>query len=174
MIRKSSEMSRFVRICEIGRPLRRKRPPSGHDLLKDLGVSEAPFQRDLMRDRLPPRSRGTEKPRDSATILPISTCRDRGSMPEVHVLLSMQSLLHQLQPGLIRDQLRPPPEGGIVVNVICGHLQGILIDILRHGPHVEVLRRASLRSAAANAHLQAAVVHALSGRSVPKSTAGAM
>jgi len=58
------------------------------------------------------------------------------------------------------------------VELICSHLLEILMDILRHGPQVEVLRPASLRSAVANAHLQAAVVHELSGGSVAKPTTG--
>lgn len=58
------------------------------------------------------------------------------------------------------------PEGGVQIEIPYSNPQEILMDILRHGPHVEVLRPASLRSAVAEAHRQAAEQYAPSKRSV--------
>lgn len=103
-------MSQLVRIYEIDRLLRGKRPPNKQELLKELEVSEATLKRDLdlMRDQLH---------------APIQWDREAGgyrydpadfNLPglwfnasEIHALLFMQSLLEQLQPGLVRDQLKP-------------------------------------------------------------------
>ena len=41
------------------------------------------------------------------------------------------------------------PDGGVRLEVPYSHPQEILMDILRHGPHVEVIRPASLRDAVA-------------------------
>jgi len=56
--------------------------------------------------------------------------------------------------------------GGIQLEVPYSHPQEIMMDILRHGPHVEVLQPASLRNAVADQHRQAAEKYALPKRSV--------
>ena len=48
------------------------------------------------------------------------------------------------------------PDGGIQIEVPYSNPREILMDILRHGPHVEVVRPPSLRSAVADEHRQAA------------------
>ena len=58
------------------------------------------------------------------------------------------------------------PDGGIQLEVPYSEPQEIMMDILRHGPHVEVVRPASLRSAVADAHRQAAERYAPAKRSV--------
>ena len=45
----------------------------------------------------------------------------------------------------------PLPDGGIQLEVPYSKPQEIMMDILRHGQHVEVIRPASLRSAVADA-----------------------
>jgi proteasome accessory factor C len=56
--------------------------------------------------------------------------------------------------------------GAVQLEVPYSHPQEIMMDILRHGPHVEVVRPASLRNAVADAHRQAAEKYGLSKRSV--------
>jgi predicted DNA-binding transcriptional regulator YafY len=58
------------------------------------------------------------------------------------------------------------PDGGVQLEVPYSNSQEILMDILRHGPHVEVVSPASLRSAVAEQHRQAAEKYALPKRSV--------
>jgi predicted DNA-binding transcriptional regulator YafY len=48
------------------------------------------------------------------------------------------------------------PDGGLQLEVPYGNPQEIIMDILRHGPHVEVVQPASLRSAVADTLRQAA------------------
>ena len=58
------------------------------------------------------------------------------------------------------------PDGGVQFEIPFGNPREIVMDILRHGPHVEVVRPASLRSAVADAHRQAAEKYAPPKRSV--------
>jgi predicted DNA-binding transcriptional regulator YafY len=58
------------------------------------------------------------------------------------------------------------PDGNLQLEVPYGNPQEILMDILRHGPHVEVVSPASLRSAVAREHREAAEKYALPKRSV--------
>jgi len=58
------------------------------------------------------------------------------------------------------------PDGGLKLEVPYSNSQEILMDILRHGPHVEVVSPASLRSAVAEQHREAAEKYALPKRSV--------
>ncbi len=60
----------------------------------------------------------------------------------------------------------PLPNGGLQLEVPYSDPQEILMDILRHGPHVEVVGPASLRSAVAEQHREAADKYALPKRSV--------
>jgi predicted DNA-binding transcriptional regulator YafY len=66
------------------------------------------------------------------------------------------------------------PDGGIQLEVPYSEPREIMMDILRHGPHVEVVRPASLRNAVADAHRQAAEKYGLAKRSVAsaRTTAG--
>ena len=66
------------------------------------------------------------------------------------------------------------PDGGLQLEVPYSNPQEILMDILRHGPHVEVVSPASLRSAVAETHREAAEKYALQKRSVDsvRSTTG--
>jgi len=58
------------------------------------------------------------------------------------------------------------PDGGLQLEVPYSNPQEILMDILRHGPHVEVVSPASLRSAVAETHREAAEKYALPKRSI--------
>jgi predicted DNA-binding transcriptional regulator YafY len=58
------------------------------------------------------------------------------------------------------------PDRGLQLEVPYSNPQEILMDILRHGPHVEVVSPTSLRSAIAEQHRQAAEKYALPRRSV--------
>jgi predicted DNA-binding transcriptional regulator YafY len=58
------------------------------------------------------------------------------------------------------------PDGGLRLEVPYSNPQEILMDILRHGPHVEVLSPASLRTAVAEQHREAAEKYAQPKRSV--------
>jgi predicted DNA-binding transcriptional regulator YafY len=58
------------------------------------------------------------------------------------------------------------PNDSVQLEVPYSHPQEIMMDILRHGPHVEVMQPASLRSAVADAHREAAEKYALPKRSV--------
>jgi hypothetical protein len=64
------------------------------------------------------------------------------------------------------QKLTALPDGGIRLEVPYSQPQEILMDILRHGPHVEVVQPASLRSAVADQHRQAAQKYDLPKRSV--------
>jgi predicted DNA-binding transcriptional regulator YafY len=63
------------------------------------------------------------------------------------------------------------PDGGLQLEVPYSNPQEILMDILRHGPHVEVVSPASLRSAVADALRQAAERYAPAKRSVSSAKA---
>jgi predicted DNA-binding transcriptional regulator YafY len=65
----------------------------------------------------------------------------------------------------------PLPNGGIQLEVPYSKPQEIMMDILRHGQHVEVIRPASLRSAVADALRQAAEKYAPAKRSVSSAKA---
>jgi predicted DNA-binding transcriptional regulator YafY len=60
-------------------------------------------------------------------------------------------------------------DGGLQLEVPYSNSQEILMDIMRHGPHVEVVSPASLRSAVAEQHREAAEKYALPKRSVASS-----
>jgi predicted DNA-binding transcriptional regulator YafY len=53
--------------------------------------------------------------------------------------------------------MTPLPEGRMQLEVPFSHSQEILMDILRHGPNVEVVAPRSLRSEVAAAHREAAL-----------------
>jgi predicted DNA-binding transcriptional regulator YafY len=105
-----SGMSQLERIYQLDRMLRRRQPPKKRDVLDVLEVSSAQFKRDLefMRDRL-----GAPITFDAETAgyrysngefnLPGLWFTE----PEVYALLMMQALLDKLQPGIVRDQLKP-------------------------------------------------------------------
>jgi predicted DNA-binding transcriptional regulator YafY len=63
------------------------------------------------------------------------------------------------------------PDGRLQLEVPYGNSQEIIMDILRHGPHVEVVQPASLRSAVAEAHREAAEKYELPKRSVASARA---
>jgi predicted DNA-binding transcriptional regulator YafY len=63
------------------------------------------------------------------------------------------------------------PDGGLRLEVPYSNPQEIIMDILRHGPHVEVVSPASLRSAVAEQHRQAAEKYELPKRSVASARA---
>jgi predicted DNA-binding transcriptional regulator YafY len=65
-----------------------------------------------------------------------------------------------------QQRVIPLADESVQLEVPYSHPQEIMMDILRHGPHVEVLRPASLRSAVADAHREAAEKYALPKRSV--------
>jgi predicted DNA-binding transcriptional regulator YafY len=65
-----------------------------------------------------------------------------------------------------RQTMTPLSNGAIQLEVPYSHPQEIMMDILRHGPHVEVVHPASLRSAVADQHRQAAEKYALPKRSI--------
>jgi predicted DNA-binding transcriptional regulator YafY len=65
-----------------------------------------------------------------------------------------------------RQRRIPLADGGVQLEVPYSQHQEILMDILRHGSHVEVLQPATLRNAVAEAHRQAAAKYALPKRSV--------
>ncbi len=48
------------------------------------------------------------------------------------------------------------PDGGVQLEVPYSHSQEIMMDILRHGHHVEVIQPAKLRNEVAEAHRRAA------------------
>jgi predicted DNA-binding transcriptional regulator YafY len=58
------------------------------------------------------------------------------------------------------------PDGGLQLEVPYSDAQEILMDILRHGPHVEVAGPPSLRNAVAEQHREAAEKYVLPRRSV--------
>jgi proteasome accessory factor C len=64
------------------------------------------------------------------------------------------------------------PYGGLRLEVPYSNPQEIIMDILRHGPHVEVVQPASLRSAVAEAHREAAEKYELPKRSVASARVG--
>jgi predicted DNA-binding transcriptional regulator YafY len=63
------------------------------------------------------------------------------------------------------------PDGCLLLEVPYSNPQEIIMDILRHGPHVEVVGPASLRSAVADQHRQAAEKYELPKRSVASARA---
>ena len=63
------------------------------------------------------------------------------------------------------------PDGGLQLEIPYSNPQEIMMDILRHGQHVEVIRPASLRSAVADALRQAAEKYAPAKRSVSSAKA---
>jgi predicted DNA-binding transcriptional regulator YafY len=63
------------------------------------------------------------------------------------------------------------PNSGIQLEIPYSKPQEIMMDILRHGHHVEVMRPASLRSAVADALRQAAARYAPARRSVASAKA---
>jgi predicted DNA-binding transcriptional regulator YafY len=103
-------MSQLERVYKLDRMLRRKNPPTKRDILREFEISQAQFKRDLdfMRDRL-----GAPITFDASTFgyhyssgefnLPGLWFSER----EVYSMLLMHSLLEQLQPGLVREQLEP-------------------------------------------------------------------
>lgn len=65
-----------------------------------------------------------------------------------------------------QQRLTVLPNDSVQLEVPYSHPQEILMDILRHGPHVEVVQPASLRSAVAEQHREAAEKYALPKRSM--------
>jgi predicted DNA-binding transcriptional regulator YafY len=70
-----------------------------------------------------------------------------------------------------QQRLTTLPNDAVQLEVPYSHPQEILMDILRHGPHVEVVRPASLRSAVADAHREAAERYDLPKRSMDSARA---
>jgi predicted DNA-binding transcriptional regulator YafY len=103
-------MSQLERIYKLDRLFRRKRPPSRREILEMFEISPAQFKRDLeyMRNRLgAPVTFDMEasgyKYASGEFNLPGLWFTER----EVYSLLVMDSLLDQLQPGIVREQLGP-------------------------------------------------------------------
>jgi predicted DNA-binding transcriptional regulator YafY len=103
-------MSQLERIYSIDRMLRRRIPPTRREIVTSLEISTAQFKRDLefMRDRL-----GAPVTFDRGTN---GYCYSPGdfnlpgmwfSQPELYSMLLMHSLIEQLQPGLVREQIEP-------------------------------------------------------------------
>jgi predicted DNA-binding transcriptional regulator YafY len=103
-------MSQLERVYQLDKMLRRRNPPTRGDILTELEVSPAQFKRDLafMRDRL-----GAPIAFDSRSHSYRYSAGDFNlpglwfSEPEVYSMLLMHSLLEQLQPGIVREQLQP-------------------------------------------------------------------
>ena len=103
-------MSQMERIYKLDRLFRRKRPPSKHEILDMFEISPAQFKRDLeyMRNRLGApvtfdMEAGGYKYATDEFNLPGLWFTER----EVYSLLVMHSLLDQLQPGFVQEQLGP-------------------------------------------------------------------
>jgi predicted DNA-binding transcriptional regulator YafY len=103
-------MSQLERIYKLDRLLRRKSAPTKREILAQFEISPAQFKRDLdfMRERL-----GAAITFDSATGGYRYSSSDFNlpglwfSESEVYSMLLMHSLLDQLQPGVVREQLEP-------------------------------------------------------------------
>ena len=103
-------MSQLERIYKLDRLLRRKEPPSKREILQYFEISPAQFKRDLdfMRDRLgasitfAAESGGYRYSTEEFNLPGLWF-----SEPEVYSMLLMHALLDQLQPGLVREQLKP-------------------------------------------------------------------
>ena len=67
-----------------------------------------------------------------------------------------------------QQHLKTLPDGGIRLEVLYSHPQEILMDILSHGAHVEVLQPTGPRSAVADAHRAAAAKYALRNGQWPR------
>ena len=72
-----------------------------------------------------------------------------------------------------RQRVKDLPDGGTQLEVPYSHPQEILMDILRHGPHVEVIQPAALRGAVAEAHREAAAKYVLPKRAVASAASAA-
>ena len=103
-------MSQMERIYKLDRLFRRKRPPSKHEILDMFEISPAQFKRDLeyMRNRLGApvtfdMEAGGYRYTPEEFNLPGLWFTER----EVYSLLLMHSLLDQLQPGFVQEQLGP-------------------------------------------------------------------
>src|SRR5215510_6410279 len=103
-------MSQLERIYKIDRMLRRKQPPGRQELVNSLEISPAQLKRDFafMRDRLgapitfAPNLNGYQYESGEFNLPGFWL-----SESEVYSLLLMYSLLDQLQPGFVREQLEP-------------------------------------------------------------------
>lgn len=103
-------MSQLARVYELDRLLRRRVPPTKREIRQKFEISEAQFKRDLdfMRDRLGApiaydSSNGGYRYSPGTFKLPGLWFSER----ELYSMLLMYSLLDQLQPGLVREQLEP-------------------------------------------------------------------
>jgi predicted DNA-binding transcriptional regulator YafY len=103
-------MSLMERIYKLDRLFRRKKPASKREILDMFEISPAQFKRDLeyMRNRLSApvafdREAGGYRYTAEGFNLPGLWFTER----EVYSLLLMQSLLDQLQPGFVKEQLGP-------------------------------------------------------------------
>ena len=103
-------MSQMERIYKLDRLFRRRKPPSKREILEMFEISPAQFKRDLdyMRNRLGAPvtfdiEAGGYKYTAAEFNLPGLWFTER----EVYSLLLMHSLLDQLQPGFVREQLGP-------------------------------------------------------------------
>ena len=103
-------MSQMERIYKLDRLFRRKKPPSRREILDMFEISLAQFKRDLehMRSRLGApitfdSEAGGYKYASDDFNLPGLWFTER----EVYSLLAMHSLLEQLQPGIVEEQLSP-------------------------------------------------------------------
>jgi predicted DNA-binding transcriptional regulator YafY len=103
-------MSQMERVYKLDRLFRRKKPASRREILDMFEISPAQFKRDLeyMRNRLSApvafdREAGGYRYTTEGFNLPGLWFTER----EVYSLLLMHSLLDQLQPGFVREQLGP-------------------------------------------------------------------
>jgi hypothetical protein len=103
-------MSQMERIYKLDRLFRRRRPPSKHEIIEMFEISPAQFKRDLeyMRNRLGApvtfdMEAGGYKYTAEEFNLPGLWFTER----EVYSLLLMHSLLDQLQPDFVQEQLGP-------------------------------------------------------------------
>src|SRR3974390_3143289 len=103
-------MSQMERIYKLDRMVRRKNPPPKREILETFEISLAQFKRDLeyMRNRLgAPVTFDMEAGGYKYTAVEFNLPGLWFTEREVYSLLLMHSLLDQLQPGFVREQLGP-------------------------------------------------------------------
>lgn len=103
-------MSQLERVYKLDRLLRRKEAPSKREILQYFEISPAQFKRDLdfMRDRLgAPITFDAESGGYRYSSEEFNLPGLWFSEPELYSILLMHALLDQLQPGLVREQLKP-------------------------------------------------------------------
>src|SRR5262245_46465973 len=103
-------MSQLERIYKLDRMLRREQAPEKREILQTLEISPAQFKRDLEFHEGPARGAGHVRSNLGGCRYSTGDFNLPGlwfSEAEVYSLLLMHSLLEQLQPGFVQDQLEP-------------------------------------------------------------------